>query len=391
MSEKYNKLSYGIEPVNSVFHLRARTVVQDNSFSKVLSNKDLLYSIIVNDGLHVSRENTFEEVFFFERIIDVVCTLESGVVFLAEDGFLYNYDAGNNEAEKILTEPPGTCYHRNQNREGDFIIMVGAIEIESDSFWGEEEQFIYKYNKSPFKLDWKIAAPKDEIYNFVINEKKGVFYAVDSDASVYCFSLENGDRIWDVDFSQHIGDVSRTLNMHPALIGNAIVIIYRGIVLALSAENGELLWQRKGITTPWGIISNDGVIYLLETLAVNGVKKQHLVSIDGDSGELIAAHVISADEHPDFIEDIRFMNPLDWVISKTHIIIGWSDGFITAINQKNGHIDWLEDVGNGNKDAVVPGMLLSNNRLYCRTIRSDIEDRVSTSWVFEGEGGFIVD
>lgn len=384
------KLSSGLKTGLDEFKLPVSKLPFTGELGWCFSDHGFIYSTAYNKGVAVFQENTLEEVASDISVDNIILSTQLGILFLNKQGKLSEYIKSIGITIYSSLDAPYTGEGTGSN-QGDYFLIMGSGKPEDNSLRARinAKRHIYKYSSNPYELKWKVTPPTNEFSYLVINERSNQFYGISYDLFIHCYSLETGELLWSNDFSNEVKDPSKTFSVKPSLSGNTIVIICMGETFGFSAGSGELIWKRVAATGDRGIITNEGVVYQIEHSFKED--KDYLIALEGETGKLIAKHLIDIDDNPEFLERVAFMNPMHWVMSKTHIIIGWSDGFITAINPNNGHIDWLEDVGNGKKDAVVPGMLLSNNRLYCRTIRSDIEDRVSSSWVFEGEGGFIVD
>mgnify|MGYP002700234658 CR=1 FL=1 len=371
----------GTELITQSFNLPAQRIKFDGLLGTSFSDHGNFYCMVPNDGLRVYDEKTLTKKFTYKEAMEVVCSLTSSIIFLGLDHILYCYSANENEISIVEKEVAASCGHTNQNQQGDFLIMSGGV-IGDESRLPKRK--IHKYQKEPFELLWKVDPPSRRVNKFVIDEDKGVFYSITSETSMFCLTLNSAETVWKVNFAALIGDRSRILEVQPVLIGNAIVVIYWGLVLAFSVDNGDLLWKKEEGTTPWGVVSSVGTIYLLKT----SQNKRHIVTIDGHTGNLVSVSAINADGHSGFTEDLTFTNPVDCVMSKTHMIIGWGNDFITAINPENGHVDWYCNVGSEHGHGIAT-ISLCNNRLFCRTSISAIDNEIpDVSWVFEGAGGF---
>lgn len=383
MAENYRKQASGFDLEPAHFNIPAKKLSFSGDIGSCFCLHDNLYCSVPDSGLHVFDEDSLEEKLFFPDVIDIISSTDYSIIFLGKNKSIYQYLVGSNKVESLNVESTGACFSRNQNYFGSFLIMTGK-DLKDES--RRPDKYFYKYLKDFSSLVWRVEAPNKMVHSFVIEEDKGVFYSIDGNATVFCYGLDKGKLLWERDISEFFTSRTSILSIHPVLINNTIVIVYPSAILAISTENGDLVWERKGLNNEWGIISNDKRLY---QIALNGeMNEQALSVLDVTTGELLHSHNLSCTDEPSIMNKLMFTNPLHWTLSTTHVFVGWGNGYLTAINPNNGSIDWYADLGSDHEDAIMPEITISNNRLYCRTIRSDIDNRVSKSWVFEGEGGF---
>ena len=382
MSNRYTKNARGLSLNVCDLALPAKPLSSSISLGNSVDMKGNLFSVIPSDGLYVYDVETLEQISFYPNIIDIICLSGEEVIFLI-DNDVYSYSSHTNKATLISKNFSRGCYQNNQNHNGtSFMIYTGA-EVGDTS--RRPQKFFMKVDKNNFSIDWKVKAQSRTNTYILISEENNCFYTIDADTNIHCYKLENGELNWQTDISDVV-EPSGILEVHPALVVDLIVLVYKGLTLAISTKDGSMVWQREGATASWGLISTEHKVYQLETSLSDSTRS--IITVDAISGELLSSYPLFVKDGSGICNDLAFHNPLHWAITLTHIFIGWSHGLLTAINPDTGEIEWYADLGGENQDPIVSDIVISNNRLYCRTTSSGIENRVSKSWVFEGEGGF---
>ena len=383
MSKYHKMLASGLEAKSPSFGIPLQPVTFDGDIGDCFSGHGNLYCTVPDKGLYVYRESSLEEIFSCSKVLSVICSLPSSLILLGRDKRFYRYTPSTNLIEELALEGARNFSYRNLHHLGEYLIMMAA-DPNDDS--RRPTQIIHKYMKEPFSLKWKVEAPNKRGGALLIDEDNSVFYVIGNNAAIYCLEVETGNPVWNKDISAYFESRSKIIHAQPALIGDTIVIIYTGVTVAISAKDGGLVWKREGATASWGLIANNGMLYQLESSITDNTR--NIITIDAATGKLVSSYQLTAKDNPDFLNSIRVMNPLHWAISETHIIIGWSDALLTAINPLNGVIDWHEDLGRDQGVSIMPDIMTSNNRIYCCTSSPDINDFVTTSRVFEGISGF---
>ena len=91
--------------------------------------------------------------------------------------------------------------------------------------------------------DGKLLWSKDHKTNFISEIKidNDKFYALDSNNTFLCFSLVNGDKLWEFQFDQKLINsqkkTSIIFNDSSVFLNNS-----KGEIISLDKENGELIW-----------------------------------------------------------------------------------------------------------------------------------------------------
>lgn len=387
MTTQYDKLSTGLNDFSSRLSLPLTQLPFEGDLGSFFAKSGFLYCSVINEGFVVYDERLLGKVFLEGSLLGIIGELAGNVLIHTDYGEYRLYNPQGRSLATVLCETPFTYGYVNQAIDSSSLFLMGIEKFDSNSLFARmnAKTSLYKYTKNSFELDWVRELETTSIGQVILDKDNDVYFLIDNEKIFTCHGLQTEELNWKADISDVIRP-SCILEVHPALVGDLIVLIYKGLTLAISTKDGSIVWQREGATASWGLISTDHKVYQLETSLSDSTRS--IITVDAISGELLSSYPLFVKDGSGVCIDLAFHNPLHWAITSTHIFIGWSHGLLTAINPDTGEIEWHADLGGENQDPIVSDIVISNNRLYCRTTSSGIENRVSKSWVFEGEGGF---
>ena len=197
-------------------------------------------------------------------------------------------------------------------------------------------------------------------FNSQIKIIKDKFYIIDFSNTLRCFSLKNGNEIWNVKTENSLIRSQKKLSMvivkNTILFNNSI-----GDISAVNLNNGELLWQ---LPTQSSLIYES--TFSLETSDIItdnknlyfSNNKNQFFSIDINTGSFNWETKINSSLRPTLIDNILF------TVSQ--------EGFLFLIEKNNGNIirttDLFENFKIKNRKSITPtGFILGKSKIYLST------------------------
>jgi outer membrane protein assembly factor BamB len=147
------------------------------------------------------------------------------------------------------------------------------------------------------------------------------------------------------------------------------------------------------ISRPYELaVTESGKVYRIESVDVVCGYDQHchrlfLIELEAATGRLLQRLEVKAPEGDlqkhiidPFEKEISFGRERPCDVTETHYLTSFDGGLIMAINLKTGIVDWHTTLPTGMPTST---FFVLNNRFYVSTGMS--------SYIFEGEGGYIPD
>lgn len=172
----------------------------------------------------------------------------------------------------------------------------------------------------------------------------GKIYTVDASARVSAFSLQNGDRVWEVSVPSQRPEDAMIAGAGLAYDqGKLVVTTSYGFVVELDASTGKQIWQRN-LQSPIrsAPIIADGKIYV--TSMNNTV--QQLSFADGSLGW----------NHAGIQESASFLGAASPTVTDDLVIVPYSSGEIFGLRRINGRMAWQENLASTKRVGTLPAM-----------------------------------
>ncbi len=191
----------------------------------------------------------------------------------------------------------------------------------------------------------------------ILNDK---FFIIDFSNTLRCFSLKNGDEIWNVKTQSSLIRSQKKLSM--VIIKDTIYFNNSiGDISAVGIENGELLWQlptQNNLTYESSFSLETSDIVTDKNALYFSNNKNQFFSIDTTSGNFNWKNKINSSLRPTIIENFIFTISLE--------------GYLFLIDKKNGNILRITDVFSNfkdkNRDKIKPtGFIIGKNKIYLST------------------------
>tara|TARA_A100001011_G_C14277253_1_gene829866 strand:+ start:488 stop:1786 length:1299 start_codon:yes stop_codon:yes gene_type:complete len=210
--------------------------------------------------------------------------------------------------------------------------------------------------------DGKLLWSKDHKTNFISEIKidNDKFYALDSNNTFLCFSLVNGDKLWEFQFDQKLINsqkkTSIIFNESSVFLNNS-----KGEIISLDKENGELIWLTPIISYEENLQSfliKTSELVLHKSSIYFSNNKNKFYSLDTKSGIINWNQSFNSFLQPVVIDDI--------VLSISN------NGYLYIIQNQSGNIIRITDIFSKLKTKkrkkIQPiGFVVSQENIYLTT------------------------
>ena len=169
-------------------------------------------------------------------------------------------------------------------------------------------------------------------FNSQIKIFKDKFFIIDFDNTLRCFSLKNGNELWNVKTQNSLIRSQKKLSM--VIVDNVIFFNNsNGDISSVNLNNGELLWQ---FPTQNSLVYESAFSLETSEIVTDGKalyfsnNKNQFYSIDLSTGSLNWKTKVNSNLKPTIIENIIFTVSIE--------------GYLILIDRKNGNIIRITDV-----------------------------------------------
>ena len=169
-------------------------------------------------------------------------------------------------------------------------------------------------------------------FNSQIKIFKDKFFIIDFDNTLRCFSLKNGNELWNVKTQNSLIRSQKKLSM--VIVDNVIFFNNsNGDISSVNLNNGELLWQ---FPTQNSLVYESAFSLETSEIVTDGKalyfsnNKNQFYSIDLSTGSLNWKTKVNSNLKPSVIENIIFTVSIE--------------GYLILIDRKNGNIIRITDV-----------------------------------------------
>ena len=197
-------------------------------------------------------------------------------------------------------------------------------------------------------------------FNSQIKIFKDKFFIIDFDNTLRCFSLKNGNELWNVKTQNSLIRSQKKLSM--VIVDNVIFFNNsNGDISSVNLNNGELLWQ---FPTQNSLVYESAFSLETSEIVTDGKalyfsnNKNQFYSIDLSTGSLNWKTKVNSNLKPSVIENIIFTVSIE--------------GYLILIDRKNGNIIRITDVFNyfktKKRNQIKPtGFIVGLDSIYLST------------------------
>ena len=309
--------------VKKEFNKNLKIKINSNSASNYKNNINLNNSGLVNFSGELKRTSRykFSKIKNFYQYEPELIFDESNLIFFENKGTILKF----NENSKLVWKKN---FYLKQEKKLNPVLQFASNDkylIVADNlakyFMLDKEngELIWsKNNSAPFNSQIKIFKDK--------------FFIIDFDNTLRCFSLKNGNELWNVKTQNSLIRSQKKLSM--VIVDNVIFFNNsNGDISSVNLNNGELLWQ---FPTQNSLVYESAFSLETSEIVTDGKSlyfsnnKNQFYSIDLSTGSLNWKTKVNSNLKPTIIENIIFTVSIE--------------GYLILIDRKNGNIIRITDV-----------------------------------------------
>jgi len=305
------------------FNENLKIKINSNSASNYKNNINSNNSGLVNFSGELKRSSRykFSKIKNFYQYEPELIFDESNLIFFENKGTILKF----NENSKLVWKKN---FYLKQEKKLNPVLQFASNDkylIVADNlakyFMLDKEngELIWsKNNSAPFNSQIKIFKDK--------------FFIIDFDNTLRCFSLKNGNELWNVKTQNSLIRSQKKLSM--VIVDNVIFFNNsNGDISSVNLNNGELLWQ---FPTQNSLVYESAFSLETSEIVTDGKSlyfsnnKNQFYSIDLSTGSLNWKTKVNSNLKPTIIENIIFTVSIE--------------GYLILIDRKNGNIIRITDV-----------------------------------------------
>ena len=314
------------------------------------SNKNLLNNtgiVKFNGQLKKISKYKFSKIDkFYQYQPELLITKENTLIFFNDKGTVLNFAKNNklvwknNVYSKFEKKQKPILYFASNDKTlivTDNLARYYAINVDTGkTIWS-------KNNIAPFNSQVKIFKDK--------------FFAIDFENVLRCFSIKDGNEIWN--FKTEKSFIKSQQKLSFIINNNKIVFINTlGDLTSVDIETGNLVWQTP--TQSNTIIENYFSLKNSDLISANNLiffsnNQNEFFAVDENNGVINWKQNLNSNLRPTFVDGLVFTVTLE--------------GYLVAIDSRNGNIvrmtNVLSIINNYKKKNIKPeGFIISNDKIF---------------------------
>ena len=314
------------------------------------SNKNLLNNtgiVKFNGQLKKISKYKFSKIDkFYQYQPELLITKENTLIFFNDKGTVLNFAKNNklvwknNVYSKFEKKQKPILYFASNDKiliVTDNLARYYAINVDTGkTIWS-------KSNIAPFNSQVKIFKDK--------------FFAIDFENVLRCFSIKDGNEIWN--FKTEKSFIKSQQKLSFIINNNKIVFINTlGDLTSVDIETGNLVWQTP--TQSSTIIENYFSLKNSDLISANNLvffsnNQNEFFAVDENNGVINWKQNLNSNLRPTFVDGLVFTVTLE--------------GYLVAIDSRNGNIvrmtNVLSIINNYKKKNIKPeGFIISNDKIF---------------------------
>ena len=343
--EIFKKTKVYEKEFNPNLKIKLRNNFKKKSFVNNLTNNNGVVNFKGN--LKKTSKYKFSKISQFDYFQpELLLTSKNNIIFFDEKGTILNFDEDskliwkNNIYSKIEKKHKPILYFANNEHTlvvSDSIAKFYAINIKNGQLiWS-------KNNTSPFNSQVKIYKDK--------------FFVVDFDNILRCFSIKNGQEIWN--FKTEKSFIKSQQKLSLIISKNGVVFINTlGDVSSVDTQSGQLLWQTptqsSEIYESSFSLKNSDLISEKNSIYFSN-NKNEFFALDERNGIIKWKQTLNSNLRPTYADGLVFTVTLE--------------GYLVAIDSRNGNIvrmtNIFEQIKNYKKNNIKPeGFIVAKDEIY---------------------------
>jgi outer membrane protein assembly factor BamB len=343
--EIFKKTKVYEKEFNANLKIKLKNNFKKKSFVNNLTNNNGVVNFKGN--LKKTSKYKFSKISQFDYFQpELLLTSKNNIIFFDEKGTILNFDEDskliwkNNIYSKIEKKHKPILYFANNEHTlvvSDNIAKFYAININNGQLiWS-------KNNTSPFNSQVKIYKDK--------------FFVVDFDNILRCFSIKNGQEIWN--FKTEKSFIKSQQKLSLIISKNRVVFINTiGDVSSVDIQSGNLFWQTPTQSTEiyenYFSLKNSDLISEKNSIYFSN-NKNEFFALDERNGIIKWKQTLNSNLRPTYADGLVFTVTLE--------------GYLVAIDSRNGNIvrmtNIFEQIKKYKKNNIKPeGFIVTKDEIY---------------------------
>ena len=333
------------EEFNTGLKIRLKGDLEKKNSNKNLSNNTGIVKF--NGQLKKISKYKFSKIDkFYQYQPELLITKENTLIFFDDKGTVLNFAKNNkliwknNLYSKFEKKQKPILYFASNDKTlivTDNLARYYAINVDTGkTIWS-------KNNIAPFNSQVKIFKDK--------------FFAIDFENVLRCFSIKDGNEIWN--FKTEKSFIKSQQKLSFIINNNKIVFINTlGDLTSVDIETGNLVWQTP--TQSNTIIENYFSLKNSDLISANNFiffsnNQNEFFAVDENNGGINWIQNLNSNLRPTFVDGLVFTVTLE--------------GYLVAIDSRNGNIvrmtNVLSIINNYKKKNIKPeGFIISNDKIF---------------------------
>ena len=347
IEEVFKKKKFSINEFNPDLRINLSTKLITNSFINNFDNNN--GRIDYNGNLKRKSKFKFSRIDNFDKFEPEILFYKDGIIFFDNNGSILRFNDKSklvwkkNHYLKNEKKLNPILFFGNKNNTlivADNVAKYYAINIDTgDLLWS-------KNATSPFNSEMKVY--------------KNNFFIIDSDNTLRCFSIKNGNELWKVKTEQSFIRSEKKLSL--VIVDNIVYFVNSiGDVTAVNIKNGDIIWQTP---TQSSLILEDTFHLKNADLIANNKSilfsnnKNKFFSIDTKTGIINWTHNINSSLRSTLVNNLIFTVT--------------SEGFLIVIDNISGNLIRSTDIFKIFKkkirNKIMPtGFIVGTKNIYLTT------------------------
>ena len=330
---------------NTDLKIRLKGDLEKNIYNKNLLNNNGIVKF--NGQLKKISKYKFSKIDkFYQYQPELLITKKNTLIFFDDKGTVLNFAKNNkliwknNVYSKFEKKQKPILYFASNDKTlivTDNLARYYAINVDTGrTIWS-------KSNIAPFNSQVKIFKDK--------------FFAIDFENVLRCFSIKDGNEIWN--FKTEKSFIKSQQKLSFIINNNKIVFINTlGDLTSVDIETGNLVWQTP--TQSSTIIENYFSLKNSDLISANNLiffsnNQNEFFAVDENNGGINWKQNLNSNLRPTFVDGLVFTVTLE--------------GYLVAIDSRNGNIvrmtNVLSIINNYKKKNIKPeGFIISNDKIF---------------------------
>ena len=325
--------------------IRLKTNSKKNNFNENLTNNNGVINF--NSELKKISKYKFSKIDQFDQYQpELLVTYNNNLIFFNDKGSVLNFAKNN----KLVWK--SNIYSKNEKKQNPILYFASndKILIVVDNL-----AKYYAININTGEIIWTKSniAP----FNSQVKIFKDKFFVIDFENILRCFSIQNGEEIWN--FKTEKSFIKSQQKLSLIINNNNIVFINTlGDLSSVDLETGNLIWQTP--TQSSSIYENYFSLKNSDLISANNLiffsnNKNEFFAIDERNGVIKWKQNLNSNLRPTYADGLIFTVTLE--------------GYLVVIDPRNGNIvrmtNVLSLIKNSKKKNIRPeGFIISNDKIY---------------------------